>query len=170
MRTDRYDIHAKSDAAIPPEKQRGAVLALLAERFKLSVHRETRDVPTLVLLAPKKPGGLKPAFPGEAYSVHFDDRGDSTYTAVSMSDFTNPLSQILQSPVIDKTKLEGDFDFSLNLSAVAPLPVGEADKERRMAYQDRVREALIAVGLKLEERKVPTEITVIDHGERPSEN
>ena len=87
-----------------------------------------------------------------------------------MSDFTNPLSQMLGSPVVDKTELEGAFDFSLNLSAVAPQPVGGTEAERRAAFQDRVREALTAVGLKVELRKIPTEITVVDQCERPSEN
>jgi len=159
MRTDRYDIHAKADAPIPPEEQHDALLALLAERFKLSVHRETRDIPAMVLLAPKKPGGLKPAAAGEPYSVRFNNLGDSTFTAVPMSDFTNKLSQMLYSPVVDNTGLEGAFDFSLSPSAVGPQPWGE-----------RVREALMAVGLKVEERKVPIELMVVDHCERPSEN
>jgi uncharacterized protein (TIGR03435 family) len=169
MRTDRYDIHAKADAAIPPEKQRDAVLALLAERFKLSVHRETRDTPTFVLLASKKPGGLKPASAGEEEGEHYNG-AEITYTAVPMSHFTNRLSFLLQSPVIDKTELEGAFDFSINLSAVAPQPVGKTETDRRAAVQDRIREALTAVGLKVEERKMPIEVTVVDQCERPSEN
>jgi uncharacterized protein (TIGR03435 family) len=169
MRADRYDIHAKADAAIPPAKQRDAVLALLAERFKLSVHRETRDVPTFVLLASKNPGGRKPASTGEEESEHYNG-AEITYIAVPMSDFINRLSQFLQSPAIDKTELEGAFDFSINLSAVAPQPEGRTSAERRASVQDRVREALPAVGLKVEERKMPIEITVVDQCERPSEN
>lgn len=53
MRTDRYDIHAKADAVIPDEARTEAVMALLGERFHLVAHHETRDVPTVVLLAPK---------------------------------------------------------------------------------------------------------------------
>ncbi len=170
MRTDRYDIHARSDAAIPPEKQRDAVLALLAERFKLAVHRETRDAPTFVLLASKNPGGRKPASSGETEDEVYNGRGDITFTAVSMSDLTNPLSQMLGSPVVNKTELEGAFDFTINLAAVEPQPEGRTSAERRAAYQDRVREALTAVGLKVEERKMPIEITVVDQCERPSEN
>jgi uncharacterized protein (TIGR03435 family) len=169
IKTDRYDIHAKADAAIPPEKQRDAVLALLAERFKLAVHRETRDVPTFVLLESKKPGGRKPASAGEEEDEHYNG-AEITYTAVPMSDFTNRLSVMLQSPVIDKTELEGAFDFLFDLSAVASQPVVKTEAEKRAAIQDRVREALTAVGLKVEERKMPIEVTVVDQCERPSEN
>jgi hypothetical protein len=53
-------------------------------------------------------------------------------------------------------------DFSLELSAVEPQP-GEN-------WGDRVREAVIAAGFKVEERKAPIEVTVVDRCERPSEN
>jgi uncharacterized protein (TIGR03435 family) len=170
MENDRYDIHAKADAAIPPEKQRDAVLALLVERFKLSVHRETRDIPAIVLLASKKPGGPKPASAGEPETEHYNRGGDIIYTAVPMSDFTNRLSLMLQSPVIDKTELEGAYDISLNLSTVAPQAVRQTGTEVRVSFQDRIREALTAVGLKVEERKMPIEGTVVDRCERPSQN
>ena len=83
MRTDRYDIHAKADGPFPSKEasafaskeQHDAVLALLADRFKLSVHSGTRDLPAMVLLAPKKPDGVKPAAQGEAYSVPYFSSG-----------------------------------------------------------------------------------------------
>jgi uncharacterized protein (TIGR03435 family) len=162
MTTDRFEIHAKASAPVPPEERRDAIMALLAERFNLSVHRETRDIPAMVLLAPKKPSGLKPAAAGETYSVRFNDHNDPTFTAEPMSAFTNYLSQMWHSPVVDQTGLKGTFDFSLNPSAVDPQP-GEN-------WGDRIRAAVIAVGFKVEERKVPTEVTVVDRCERPSEN
>jgi len=162
MTTDRFEIHAKASAPVPPEERRDAIMALLAERFNLSVHRENRDIPARVLLAPKKPAGLKPAGAGETYSVRYNDRHEPTFTAESMAAFTNYLSQMWHSPVVDQTRLEGTFDFSLKPSAVDPQP-GEN-------WGDRVREAVIAVGFKVEERKMPTEVTVVDRCERPSEN
>jgi uncharacterized protein (TIGR03435 family) len=162
MWTDRYDVHAKADAPIPKKERQGAVLALLAERFKLVVHRETRDIPAMVLLAPKRPAGLKPAADGETYSVRYGSHGDVTFVAVPMSQVINYLSQIWQLPVVDQTGLAGTFDFSLSPSEVTPQP-GEV-------WSNRVREAVLALGFSVEMKKVPMEVTVVDHCERPSEN
>jgi uncharacterized protein (TIGR03435 family) len=162
MKTDRFEIHAKASAPVPPEELQDATMALFTDRFHLSVHHETRDISAMVLLAPKRPSGLRPAAAGETYSMRFNDRNDPTFTMVPMSAFTNYLSQMWHSPVVDRTGLEGAFDFSLNISAVVPEP-GEN-------WGDRVREAVIAAGFRIEERKVPTEVTIVDRCERPSEN
>jgi uncharacterized protein (TIGR03435 family) len=162
MTMDRFDIHAKADGPIPPAARHDAVLALLAERFNLVVHRETRDIPAMVLRASQKPAGLKPADLGETYSVRFNDRAEPTFTAVSMAAFTNYLSQMWHAPVVDQTGLAGTFDFSLAPSTVDPVP-GET-------WGGRVRDAVIAAGFKVEEKKVPIEVTVVDRCERPTEN
>jgi uncharacterized protein (TIGR03435 family) len=162
MRTDRYDIHAKASAEIPPEERKGAVMALLAERFQFVSHGETREIPTMVLLAPKRPAGLKPAADGESYSLRFGERHDPSFTAAPMSALVSYLSQMCHSPVVDRTGLEGVFDFSLEPSAVDPQP-GET-------WGDRVLEAIAESGFKVEMRKVPSEITVVDRCDRPSEN
>jgi uncharacterized protein (TIGR03435 family) len=162
MRTDRFDIHAKAAEAVPLEARLAAVMALLEARFRLTSHRETRDIPTMVLLAPKKPAELRPAASDETYSLRFDQRNDPAFTAAPMSALTNYLSQMLHAPVLDQTGLDGTFNFSLKPSAIDPQP-GES-------WGDRVREAVLTSGLKLELRKVPTEITVVDRCERPGEN
>jgi uncharacterized protein (TIGR03435 family) len=162
IRTDRYDIHAKAGDSIPSEQRKDAVRALLAERFKLVVHQETRDISAIVLTAPKRPSGLKPADDGEAYSIRVGAHGDINFVAVPMSGLTNLLSQVWQLPVVDQTGLEGKFDFTVTTSAVAPAP--------DMRYGDLVREALFDFGFKVETKKVPLQMTVVDRCERPSEN
>jgi len=162
MRTDRYDIHAKADAEIPTEAREDAVMALLAERFQLAAHRETREISTMVLLVPKRPAKLKSAAEGETPSMRLGQNNDLIFTAVPMSAVINYLSQMWHSPVVDETGLTGNFDFSLEPSAVDALP-GEV-------WSDRVREAALAFGFKIETKIVPTEITVVDRCERPSEN
>jgi uncharacterized protein (TIGR03435 family) len=137
-------------------------MALLGERFQLAAHRETREIPTTVLLAPKRPARLKPAADGEIFSIRLNQHKDPTFTAVPMSDVTNYLSQMLHSPVVDRTGLVGTFDFALEPSVVDTLP-GEG-------WSDQIRAAVLAFGFKIETRNVPTDITVVDRCERPSEN
>ena len=159
MTTDRYDIHAKATGLIPSKDQHDALMALLVERFKLSVHLETRDLSAIVLLAPKKPAGLKPTATGETYRLPHNTGNLLIFTAEPMSGLTNYLSQMLQSPVIDETGLEGAFDFTLDLSPYA-----------RESWGDRIHDAVLAIGFKVEYKKVPIEVTVVDRCERPSEN
>jgi uncharacterized protein (TIGR03435 family) len=162
MRTDRYDIHAKAGAEIPPDEREGAIMTLLEERFHLVAHRETRDTSAMVLQAPKRPAGLKTAASGETYSLRFGDHSDPTFTAAPMSAIVNYLSQMWHSPVVDQTGLDGTFDFSLEPSAVDPQP--------GQVWSDRIREAVLTFGFKVEMRKVPVEITVVDRCERPTGN
>jgi uncharacterized protein (TIGR03435 family) len=160
MRTDRYDIEAKADHEPAIADREPAVMALLAERFKLESHRETRDVPGIVIRAPRMPKDLKPAAPGESYSIRMDERGDIVFTATPMSAVTNYLSQMWRSPVMDETELKGTYDFVLPISKVDQTEI----------WGDRVREAITEVGFRVENRQIPLEVTVVDRCERPSAN
>ncbi len=166
MRTDRYDIQAKADHELTGPEQLTAIMSLLAERFKLESHKETREVLGFVLRIPKTPSGLKPATnpagDDRAYSLVTDVRGDLAFKSAAMWRFTNYLSQILRAPVEDETELKGAYDFTLPVSQVVLQP-GESQR-------DRVREAAQAFGFRIEEKKIPLEVTVIDRCERPSEN
>jgi uncharacterized protein (TIGR03435 family) len=162
MGTDRYDIEAKADGSLeaaPDGKE--AIMALLAERFQLQSHRETRQLPAIVLRAPGTPRGLKPAGSDETYSIRMES-GDVVLTAVPMATVTNYLSQMWRVPVVDETELKGKYDFRLATSQV----VGEPE----MKLGDRVREAIMAIGFRVEDRRMPLEVTVVDRCERPSAN
>ena len=161
MRTDRYDIEAKADRALEKGDRQTAVMALLAERFQLQSHRETREVPGLVLRAPRAPGGLKEAAAGETYGIRMEG-GDVVFRHVSMAAVTNYLSQMTQAPVVDETDLKGSYDFVLAPSRIEAQP--------GMTWGERVREAMEAVGLRVENRRIPLEVTVVDRCERPSAN
>jgi uncharacterized protein (TIGR03435 family) len=69
MRTDRYNIEAKADRVLDPAMRESAVMGFLALRFHLESHRETRDVPGIVLRARKTPAGVKHAAGGEHFSI-----------------------------------------------------------------------------------------------------
>ncbi|HWF07546.1 MAG TPA: TIGR03435 family protein [Bryobacteraceae bacterium] len=162
MRTDRYDIEAKADHPLELADRQQAVMALLAERFHLKSHRETRKVPGIVLRAPRgQQESLKQVGSDETSSIHMDG-GDVVFKAMPMSGVTNYLSQMLKAPVVDETKLKGAYDFKLAVSKV--------ERQPQMSWGDGVREAAEAIGLRLEDRRIPLEITVVDRCERPAAN
>lgn len=162
IRTDRYDIEAKAEHEIAPNDRESALMALLAERFRLEAHRETREVAGIVVRVPKIPAAIKVAASDERYSLLGDGSGNVVFKAVPMSSLTNYLSQMWASPVVDETGLKGAYDFVLATSRVDAQP-GEA-------WGDRVRDAMEDLGFRVENRKVPLEVTVVDRCERPSEN
>ena len=161
MRIDRYDIEAKTDRLLDGGERNQAVLALLAARFQLQLHRERRELPGIILRAPQKSGVPKEATGEEHYSIA-SDRGDVVFTAVTMSSLTNYLSQMSRLPVVDETELKGRYDFTLAISQI--------ESQSQMSWGDRVREAVEAVGFRVEDRKIPLDVTVVDHCERPTEN
>jgi uncharacterized protein (TIGR03435 family) len=143
---------------------------LLAERFKLSVHREMREMETSRLVVAAGGLKLKPYVEGEPAIVEdeksFRDRAPGFYYRVqgrTMGDFADLMSGQLGKPVIDATGLNGKYDFdvwwSVDLDSPsttdAPTPEG----------------AIRSLGLKLEPRKGPVEFLVVDHAEKtPTEN
>ena len=164
MRTDRYDIQAKADGPLQADNGqagKAAIMALLAERFQLQSHQETRQLPATVLRAPGALRSLKPAGTDEKYSIRME-RGDVVLTAVPMAAVTNYLANMWRVPVVDETELKGKFNFRL---ATAQM---EGDPETKLG--DRVRQAIEAIGFRVDDRRVPLEVTVVDRCERPSAN
>ena len=80
-------------------------MALLAERFQLQWHRETRQLPAMVLRAPETPRALKPASSDETTSIRIE-RSDVVLTAVPMPAVTNYLSNMWRVPVVDETEVK----------------------------------------------------------------
>jgi uncharacterized protein (TIGR03435 family) len=160
MRTDRYDIEAKVDRPLEFGDREEAITALLEERFQLKSHRETREVSAFVLRA-SRTLGIKQSGGDEKYSMHVD-RGDFVYTHASMSILVNRLTQMLHVPVVDETELKGFFDFE--------MPISQVQLQPSMSWEDRVRDAVEATGLRLENRRIPLEVTVVDRCERPTAN
>jgi uncharacterized protein (TIGR03435 family) len=160
VRTDRYDIIAKADREVAGQDQYAAIMSLLIVRFKLQSHKETREVPGLVLRAKRMPTGIKHAMDNEKYSVQRDPQaGHFVFKAAHLTDLTNFLSQATHAPVTDETELKGTYDFVID---VQPQP-GEDQG-------DLVRGAVEGLGFLVEGRRVSLEITVVDRCERPTEN
>jgi uncharacterized protein (TIGR03435 family) len=171
---ERYDIVAKAGAPVPVEQLRLMMQKLLADRFKLTFHRETREMPVYVLTVVKGGPKFQPsASPGEA-DFGKGDRNKMTVSAshMTMAKFAEILQDPLRTPVIDNTGLDGQYDFSLDLFSY----VGSDDKGRPTEPSEAEIPGIIMsavqrqLGLHLESKKTPTEFIVLEGAEKPAEN
>ncbi len=165
----RFDVALKHPPDMKREDRGPMLQTLLAERFKLEVHRETRDFPGLVLVAAKGGFKLKPAEPG---SMESNTNSNGSITTLSMkraplSAIADTVGRALGQPVVDKTGLEGVFDFEIRFTRDDREPNGtDADTVPNLSFA--IQETL---GLRLQSQKVPLTVIVVDRVERtPTEN
>jgi uncharacterized protein (TIGR03435 family) len=166
--TDRYDIDGVPDVEGQPDLKQVQTMyqKLLADRFKLVVHRDTRELSVYELVAAKA-GPKLASSKGDPNGMP-DQRGGAramTFTNTSMGDFALMLEFMMDRPILDKTGLAGRFDFVLSWT---PLDAAETtDPTAPPGIFTAVQEQL---GLKLEPVKAPAEVLVVDKAERPSAN
>jgi uncharacterized protein (TIGR03435 family) len=165
-----YDVLARApgDHALTREDFRRMLQTLLADRFKLTVHRETKDLPVYALIVGKSGPKLKDsAIEGEC-SLHVGVvTGGQSYsfsncTIGKLADMLG--SGLVDRPVVDKTRLTGTYDFRL-VTMPAFLNQNRADAVEASPFT-----ALHDLGLKLESQKSAVEIVAVDHFDQPGEN
>jgi uncharacterized protein (TIGR03435 family) len=185
----RFDIEAKMDEATATQlkaldRQQSRIESmamfqqLLADRFKLAVHWETRELPVYALAVAKNGAKLQAAKDASGNSGTSVSSHDSAVQFKATGQTLEQLAQSLSSTatqelgreVIDKTGIQGKYDFALNWTrdsgATAPAPDGSA-KETSPSIFTAIQEQL---GLKLEPSKGPVRVLVVDHAEMPSAN
>jgi uncharacterized protein (TIGR03435 family) len=196
LNSDRYDVEAKMDpdAAEALNKlsnqdravvQQHMIQALLAERFGLVFHRETREMPVYMLVIGKSGSKLHEAKPGDTYpngiklangpggagvmTMMGGPGGTFIVTAqgVPLSSFIPQLSGNSGRPVLNKTGLTGIYDFTLTYALDQNASAGATSDSTGPSIFTAIQEQL---GLKLEPGKGPVEVIVIDHAEKPSGN
>uniref|UniRef100_Q01YQ7 TIGR03435 family protein n=1 Tax=Solibacter usitatus (strain Ellin6076) TaxID=234267 RepID=Q01YQ7_SOLUE len=164
--SERFDFIAKADASegkIKPEDWTQMVQVLLEERFRLKFHTETRPMQVLALVQGKVPPRLAAAKDGEETGLTPGELGKMIFTRMSMAGLVNLMSNIMQLPVIDRTGLEGFYDFTLD-------PNRFADTDNAKLADLIVIAVSEQLGLRLEKQKAPLEITIIDRAEKPTGN
>ena len=167
INSDRFDIVAKAGSPIQSQEQMKLMLqSLLTDRFHLQLHREQREMSVYALVVGK--GGPKFSKSVGEGSPSLMGKGTLIARFAPMKAFAAFLSGPMQRPVVDMTGLEGKYDFKFDLMAYAPpdLQPGQNPDVATMVLGGLEPE----LGLKLESRKVPISVLVIDHLEKPSEN
>lgn len=176
LEEDRYDVEAKADKKYTVDDLNTMYQNLLADRFHLKFHIETREANAYVLTIDKSGSKMKVNDQPQGYNIPitFSGIGVMNGVRVPMPYFCWTLGQILQQderPVVDLTGLAGFYDFTL--SYLPPnLPQEAHDTLPREALDrpsifDALKQQL---GLKLAAQKSPVQYLVIDHVERPTEN
>jgi uncharacterized protein (TIGR03435 family) len=196
--SEGYNIEAKPEANTDQKQMWLMLQTLLADRFKLKLHRETKELPIFALTATK--GGPKlPEPKGGPCSESMPPPdvarrqpvappcGPGIFSAgtgltmeginLPMAKFTGFLGRLIGREVIDKTGFTRKFDLHLEFAfddAIAgphPRRPVDSDQPADPAARPSIMTALQEqLGLKLESTKGPVEVLVIDSVERPAEN
>ncbi len=203
LEMNRYDVAARVPADMTPDTMKLMLQSLLAERFGLKVHQETRPLPTYALTVGKKlqikeadgtgdtgcrpqtgPAGAGSEGPavvriattvnGVATTLNLGPGMQLQYSCrnVSMASFAEGLRGMMgvgavlgTNPVRDETGLEGRWNFDVRWSMMGAPIAGAGD---RVTVFDALDKQL---GLKLEQRQVPTPVLVVDSASaKPTEN
>jgi uncharacterized protein (TIGR03435 family) len=167
VESDRFQITAKADQPVGDDALDEMLKTLLAERFNLQLHRESRPGEALVLGIAKSGPKLHPA--GDARLAYNNGHGHLEATSVPMSKLVEILSRDLKMLVVDRTGLTGAYNFTLQWNAGRPriADPDDAAADLRFEMSTAISEQL---GLTLKPQQVPVEMLVIDHAEKPSEN
>lgn len=166
----RYDILAKTGSPASIDQMRSMVQDLLATRFQLKIHRESKMLPVYGLVvakggpklpAPKADAAVSPAQARESLPRIENDA--FIFQDASMADFAAKLSLLrgIDRPVVDRTGIQGIYDLTLKS---APSAILQPDGPSLFTLVED------QLGLKLAPEKAPIEVLIVDHVEKPSEN
>lgn len=160
----RFDIVAKTAAGTPREQLRLMMQSLLADRLKLTLHHEARQLSFLALVVAKNGAKLPPA--KEGLETPNQLPGHLSHAPMPMSLLATLLSRFERQLIIDMTGLEGQFSVELQWSpdSVRVQPGDSSAPFLQTALQEQL-------GLRLESRKEPVDVLVVDHAEQvPADN
>lgn len=157
IETARYDVVAKPPAGVTQSQLRPMLQSLLAERFKLVLHHESKDMGIYDLMLAKSGSTLQ------------ESKGPRTFftsrpalisgTRVSMQELATALSSLLDRQVIERTGLSGVYDVKVQWTPDSAT--GDLGVSLFTAIQEQL-------GLKLESKSGAVDVLVIDHVERPA--
>lgn len=192
VKSDGYNIDAKSESNLTFEQMRPLLQTLLEDRFKLSLRRETREAAIYKMIAAKSglklaakggtcvssdPGNPGPPPSGKMFCGGLRmGKGRMAGAEISTSLLAGALSDVLGRQVLDETGFNGPFDFSLefapdesiaNANVAGRLGPATGSDSTSPSIFSALQEQL---GIRLEATKAPVEMLVIDSVGRPSGN
>jgi uncharacterized protein (TIGR03435 family) len=161
-----WDVDAKYPVGASGSDLPRMMQAMLADRFQLVAHFETRTASLYNLVVAKNGPRLHEAGATDGSSMSAGPRMIK-YGAASMAELANQLSSYLECEVTDRTGLSGRYAINLSFAPVELSTSTETASDSRPTIFQAVEEQL---GLKLESAKGPVQVLVIDRAEKPSAN
>jgi uncharacterized protein (TIGR03435 family) len=164
---DEFDIDARSGAPVTREQLRAMLQALLAERFHLTLHRDTKEMRVYALIVDKggarlqpSEGELRPSTSPQNFHGGMSQFANLISIQLSIPTVDDPTRPAIASgapvPVVDKTGLAGNYDISVSLPNDSG---GDSYTRWQRALEDQL-------GLRLETQKAPVELLVVDRADR----
>ena len=183
--TKGFDILAKPEGEGEPSdaQWRRMIQKLLTERFGLVLHRETRKMPTYILVEDESGNKMTPGDPNIAGTFNFSGHGHLPATSMTMDRLAFMLQALVfDRPVINRTGLTGSYDFTLTWrpdefqfpDTPQAKSKGGPVKRYTPAFTAEFPDIFTAMrdqlGLSLEPSDAPTVVLVVDQAESPTEN
>jgi uncharacterized protein (TIGR03435 family) len=162
MDSDRYDINAKAAGPANYPELKLMLQTLLAERFKLVFHRESKPSTGYALVVARKGLKIQPV-EGAVGSSMNNHNSNLTAKGVSMQRLADWLARLVSAPVSDATQVSGVFDFKLGWTPDEKSAAAPDGPSLFTALEEQL-------GVKLEPHKTTIEIIVVDTAEKASEN
>jgi uncharacterized protein (TIGR03435 family) len=173
LNSERYDIVAKAADGAKDDRLRLMLQSLLKDRFRMTLHRETKELPVYALAIGKNGPKLKESEGEGESSMQPGSHGKMSivFSRTPVAQLAELLADGLKRPVIDTTGLKGRYDFALDMTAYIPMD-SDGKPPKDLQPEDVIFTAVQEqLGLKLEAKKGPIEILVIEHAEKvPTEN
>jgi uncharacterized protein (TIGR03435 family) len=167
---DRYDIVAKAEGIATDAQMKRMAQTLLAERFQLKFHRETRDVPVVTVSVGKAAPKLSPPKEGETHSIHIEpqmgpDQKIASFhivaTRFTVAQLNEAFARQLGRVIVDQTGLDGEFDFTIAMTPDEDHPNPLDPSIVLSAMRDQL-------GFTVKSQKAPVDYLVIESAEKVS--
>jgi uncharacterized protein (TIGR03435 family) len=171
---ERYDIEAKGAGNVPPTayQLRAMLQRLLLDRFALALRREAREMPVYVLRTGKDGPKFRPAaHPDAPIMFRVFQRRQIAAGNAPLENLTEALSWLLGKPVLDRTGLEGSFDYKLDWTPdEVQLQSQEAPPQADGTSPSLAGALLQQMGLRITSERAPVETLVVERAEKPTAN
>lgn len=176
LRDDAFDVTAKPEHPVSSQEMELRLQSLLADRFQLKLRRESKEQPVYALVPAKRGAKLAPASAGD--EGNFGGRPGAapgtlrlTSTNTTLAHFASMLSGLVGHIVLDQTGITGNFaievEFARDQIRTVPSPENAPPEQAGPSVFRALEDQL---GLKLEARRAPVEMLVVESAERPDAN